>query len=128
LDVDPFSDEVLSNPYPFFEQLREAGELAILKPYGIYAVGRHEQVHRVLSDWETFTNSAGAGLSDIRKPDSWRPASAILESDPPYHTGVRKALTKTISPVVVRGWKENFQKEADLLVEKALDLRELDGV
>ena len=128
LDIDPFSDEVLLAPYPFFEQLREAGEVAILKPYGIYAVGRHEQVQRVLSDWEVFTNTGGAGMADIRKPDCWRPASAILESDPPDHTRVRGALMKTISPLVIRGWKATFEEQAELQVERLLDTRRFDGV
>lgn len=128
LDIDPFSDEVLLDPYPFFERLRDAGEVVMLKPYGIYAVGRHDQVQKVLSDWPNFTNSGGAGLSDIRKPDSWRPASAILESDPPEHTRIRAALMKTISPIVIRGWKTLFEKEAEILVEKIIDLRTFDGV
>ena len=38
-----------------------------LERYGVWAMARHEQVHAVLGDWETFCSSAGVGLSDFRK-------------------------------------------------------------
>jgi cytochrome P450 len=128
LDVDPFTDDNIENPYPFFEQLRQAGPVAFIKPHGLYAVGRYDEVTQVMADHMRFTTTGGIGMSDIRKPGAWRPRSPITEIDPPEHTGVRAALQKILSPLVVRQWREDFQKEAEAVAERLLDQREIDGV
>lgn len=128
LDIDPFSDEILTDPYPFFETMREAGPVVFIKPHGFYAVGRYDEAGIVASDYSRFTTAGGVGLSDIRKPGAWRPKSPITEVDPPEHTGVRAALQAILSPAVVRRMRDMFEQEAELVAERVLDLREVDGV
>ena len=96
-DVDPFSDAFLSDPYPFHEQLREAGAVVWLERYGVYASARHEEVAAGLSNWELFCSSAGVGLDDFRRSRPWRPPSLILEADPPLHTRSRTVLNRALS-------------------------------
>lgn len=81
--IDPFSDEFLTNPHRYHEELREAGPVVWLEKYGVWSMARHEQVHAVLSDWETYCSSAGVGLSDFRKEKPWRTPGLLLEADPP---------------------------------------------
>lgn len=128
LDIDPFSDAVLSDPLPFFEQLRETAPAVYIPAYDMYATGRWEEVGQVAADHERFTTTGGIGMPDIRKPGAWRPASPITEIDPPEHTGVRAALQKILSPIVVRQWREQFEQHAQVVAERVLDLREVDGV
>ena len=128
IGTDPFTVETLTDPYPFFDTLREAGPVVWLERYGIYATGRHAETATVLSDWQHFTNSGGAGLADIRSPDNWRPASVILEVDPPQHTQVRAALQKILSPIVVRQWRERFTAHAESLADALVEKREFDGM
>jgi len=127
LDLDPFSDEVLTTPYPFFAQLRQAPVVHIAI-HNFYAVGRYEEVGIVASDFERFTTTGGVGLSDIRKPGAWRAPSPISEIDPPVHTGVRAALQKILSPLVVRQWRETFEKTAEAIVEDIVAAASVDGV
>ena len=68
LEADPFDLSNILDPYDFHEQLRETGAVTYVEKYDSYAVGRYAEVREVLSDWETFTSTAGAGLSDIRRP------------------------------------------------------------
>ena len=42
LKVDPFSSEFLANPYPFHEELREAGPVVWLERYNIWAIARYK--------------------------------------------------------------------------------------
>lgn len=128
LDIDPFSDAVLTDPYPFFAQMREAGPVVFIKPHGFYAVGRWEEAGIVASDHTRFTTAGGIGLSDIRKPGAWRAKSPITEVDPPEHTGVRAALQAILSPRVVRRMREMFEAEAERVAEQVLDRGEVDGV
>ena len=58
LDKDPYSTECLTDPYPFHEELREAGPVAWLETYDVWATGRHEHVRSILTDWRTFMSGA----------------------------------------------------------------------
>src|SRR5215212_6984155 len=97
LDEDPFSDQNIADPYPFFRRMRELAPAVFIAPHGYYAVGRHAEAGIVASDSARFTTTGGVGLSDIRKPGAWRPRSPITEIDPPEHTRVRAALQKILS-------------------------------
>jgi cytochrome P450 len=128
LDIDPFSDENIENPYEFHRALREAGPVVFIEKYNMYAVGRYESVRTVMSDFERFTSEGGIGLSDIRKPGAWRTPSPITEIDPPRHTRVRGAMTKILSPIVIRRWREVFAAEAEKVAERAVEKGEIEAV
>jgi cytochrome P450 len=81
-------------------------------------MARHEHVYAALNDPETFCSSAGVGLSDFRKETPWRPPSLLLEADPPDHTRARHAITKVLSPTVVRSLRETFTAEAVALFDR----------
>lgn len=128
LDIDPYSIEVLRDPYPFHQALREAGPVAFIEPHGVYAVGRHAEARTVLSDYARFTNAGGIGIQDIRKPGEFRIPSRLLEADPPDHTRIRSVVTRVLSPLVIRRWKEGFERKAEALVDRLLERGEFDGV
>ena len=128
LDIDPYAIDVLRDPYVFHEALREAGPIVFIKPHGVYAVGRHAEAKVVLADHARFTNAGGIGIQDIRKPGDFRVPSRLLESDPPNHTKIRTVVMRLLSPLVIRKWKEEFQRKADDLVDELLARREFDGV
>ncbi|MDR3453088.1 MAG: cytochrome P450 [Rhodoferax sp.] len=128
LDIDPYSIEVLRDPYPFHQALREAGPVALIKPHGVYAVGRHAEAKTVLADYARFSNAGGIGIQDIRKPGEFRIPSRLLETDPPNHTGIRAVVTRVLSPLVIRRWKEGFEQKAAAMVERLIERREFDGV
>src|SRR6201991_773152 len=124
----PFSHGFLRDPYPHHEALREAGPVVWLEHYGIWAMARHEQVRDALTDWQTYCSGAGVGLSDFRKEPPWRPPSIILEADPPLHTRTRSVLTRILSPGAIKGLRETFEREAELLVARLVEQREFEGV
>src|SRR5262245_44573237 len=126
--VDPFSVESLTNPYPFHEELREAGAVVWLERYGIWAMARHEEVRASLMDWETFCSSAGVGLSDFRKEKPWRPPSIILEADPPLHTRTRAVLTRILSAAAMKKLWATFEADAIRLVDQLVERGSFDAV
>jgi len=128
LDIDPYAIDVLRDPYAFHEALREAGPIVFIKPHGVYAVGRHAECKVVLADHTRFTNAGGIGIQDIRKPGDFRIPSRLLESDPPNHTKIRTVVMRLLSPLVIRKWKEEFQRKADTLVDELLERGNFDGV
>jgi cytochrome P450 len=128
VDVDPFSNETLTDPYPMHEQLREAGPVVYLPTYDIVAVARHAEVHAVLNDWQTFISSAGAGLANFNHETPFRPKSLILEADPPAHTKARTVLSRILSPKTVQRIRATFQQEAEALIDRLLAEGTIDGV
>ncbi len=102
LDVDPFSRAFLQDPFPDHERLREAGPVAYLSRYGVFAVARHAEVRAVLQDWEAFSSAAGVGLADFRKEKPWRLPSLVLETDPPLHDRTRRVLARVLSAGAMR--------------------------
>jgi 4-methoxybenzoate monooxygenase (O-demethylating) len=127
IDKDPYSTEFLIDPYPFHEELREAGPVAWLEAYDVWATGRYEQVREVLLDWRTFMSGAGVGLIDLRV-DAWRPPSLLLEADPPAHTVVRQIVERVLSPRAVKILRERFSARAETLVERLVSAGSFDAM
>ena len=127
IDKDPYSTEFLIDPYPFHEELREAGPVAWLEAYDVWATGRYEQVREVLLDWQTFMSGAGVGLIDLRV-DAWRPPSLLLEADPPAHTVVRQIVERVLSPRAVKILRERFSARAETLVERLVSAGSFDAM
>ena len=128
-DVDPFSHEVLENPLPMHEQLREAGPVVHLTRYDTYACARYEQVRSGLVDWQDLSSAAGVGLSNFRYEEPWRPPSLLLEADPPRHDAPRRVLTKVLGPRALQRLRERWMADAEDLVDGVLAAgSEHDGV
>ncbi len=119
-DTDPFGHEVLENPLPFQQRLREAGPVVYLRRYGVFAFGRYEQVHAALRDWQAFESSAGVGLSNFRVEKPWRSPSLLLEADPPQHDAPRRVLQKILGPRALRKLRDHWLADADVLVDSVL--------
>lgn len=124
---DPYSESALLDPYPFLDRLAAAGPVSYLEATGIYAITGYEEVYEVLTDFETYVSSGGLGPRDIRKDAGWRPPS-ILESDPPIHTLMRRALTGVINPGTVRKLREPFTPPAVELVSELAHRTHFDAI
>ncbi|RZL95722.1 MAG: cytochrome P450 [Variovorax sp.] len=129
LGVDPYSTAVLLDPYPFHQQLRAAGPAAEITEHGVYAVGGFEEAGVVLKDHRRFSTTGGIGLADARKPGAnFRPLNALLEVDPPDHTRLRSVVNRILSPARVRQWRADMERDAEQLVDRLLDQREVEAV
>ncbi|WP_235506110.1 cytochrome P450 [Arthrobacter sp. Leaf337] len=111
---------VLEDPLPFQADLRAAGPVVHLDKYDVFAMGRYNEVHAALTDWQTFQSAAGVGLSNFRYDKPWRPPSLLLEADPPHHDAPRAVLTKILGPREIRRLGESWATDAEELVEDLL--------
>ena len=128
LDLDPFDDAFLENPYPFHKHIREAGAVVFLDAYQIYASARHAEVTAALTDWATFSSAAGVGLDDFRRTKPWRPPSLILEADPPLHTRTRTVLNRALSAKAMAGLRAKFQAGAETLADALVGRDEIEAI
>jgi 4-methoxybenzoate monooxygenase (O-demethylating) len=128
LAIDPFAENVLRNPAPYYAKLRAAGPLAVVEKYGILACGRYKETHEIFFDSARFVSSRGVGLSDFKVEKPWRQPSIILEADPPEHSRARSVMARALSPRAVAGLKEKFRDAAELLIERLVERQEFDAV
>nr|WP_201762390.1 hypothetical protein [Pseudarthrobacter psychrotolerans] len=114
LDDDPFSPEILDNPLPFQERLREAGPVVFLSKYNAYAIGRYEDLSAAVANWQELISGAGVGLNE-----PWR-ARGLLQMDPPQHDAPREVLQAIMSSRVLRSMKDTCMEVAGGLIDDLL--------
>jgi hypothetical protein len=119
-DADPFGPEILDDPSRFHAAIRDAGPVVYLRKYGVYAMGRYEQVHAALIDWQGFQSGAGVGLSNFRYEKPWRPPSLLLEADPPGHDAPRAVLSKIVGQRALHALRQQWHADAVALAEQVL--------
>jgi len=128
LDIDPYSEENLLDPYPMHQRLREAGPVVRLSRYPrVVACARHAETHAVFNDHATFISGAGVGLTNFNLETPFRPKSLILEADPPLHTQTRTVLSRILSPKVVMQIRDTFRAEAERMVDRCIEKARTQG-
>lgn len=127
-DVDPFSIEFFEDPHCIHGELRELGPVVFLTRYGVFALARYQEVHDTLNNWQVFCSSRGVGISDFAKETPWRPASLVLETDPPAHDKYRAVLSRVLSPAVMKGLRDRFAAAAERKVDALLARGRFDGI
>lgn len=127
VDIDPFSRDFFSDPYPYHATLREAGPVVWLSRYSIAASARYEPVRQALLDWEAFSSARGVGMADFVKHGRWRLPSIVLEVDPPQHTRSRQALNKALSLASMRKLQVRFEQAAEHMIDALVAKGEIDA-
>ncbi|MGB1159906.1 MAG: cytochrome P450 [Alphaproteobacteria bacterium] len=119
-DVDPYDEDILMDPVPFFTALRDKGGLVYIPRYEILACGRYDETREVFYDHKRFVSSRGVGMADFKLEEPWRPPSIVLEVDPPEHTHNRRVILRALSPAVVRQLEQDFADDAENLIDSVL--------
>jgi 4-methoxybenzoate monooxygenase (O-demethylating) len=128
LDFDPFDEAALADPYAHHDALRDAGPVVWLPAIGCYGMARYAQVQPALKDWQTYVSGRGVGLSDFAREEPWRPASLLLEADPPLHDRTRALMNKVASLASLKAVMPAWQAKADKLVDALVAKRQIDAV
>lgn len=128
IDFDPFSPEVIENPFPWYEAIRQYGPIVKLKKYPVWAAFDFAEVDQILRDHEQYSSAGGVGISNFHKEKPWRTPSVILEADPPLHGRTRGVLNRVLSPKVLRSMQDMFAEQAEEFVERVVDMGSFDAV
>lgn len=128
VDLDPFAEDVLADPYSVDHRLREAGALFQLSRYGILGTARHAEVAAILADWQAFGSSRGVGLQDFLKEPPWRAPSLLLETDPPVHSQMRRLMNGVVSLPALKAVLPRWTARAEALVDALAAKRRFDGM
>ncbi|WP_019930174.1 cytochrome P450 [Nocardia sp. BMG111209] len=94
---DPYDVALNADPYPMFARLRAEAPLYYNDRHDFYAVSRFQDVHRGITDHETFSSGRGAIL-EIIKANMPMPSGILPFEDPPIHDLHRGLLTRVFTP------------------------------
>ena len=96
IDYDPFSAEVLDDPYPVYERLREESPVHHLEKYGAYALSRFEDIWQATQS-PALSVAGGITPSNLllgHPPNTRMPS----QMDPPRHTEIRRLVGPHFRP------------------------------
>ena len=107
---DPFSKEAMTDPYPLYRALREAGPIHPLPQYDAFALPRFAEVWQVLEDLESFSVAEGPVFSerplsrpaDLARLGGGDPNGSFSTWDPPLHSWIRQVMSAPFRPGRVR--------------------------
>ena len=94
---DPYDIGITADPYPVFARLRDEAPLYYNERYDFWALSRHADVEKALSDWETFSNSR-SDILELVKSTFDMPKGVMMFEDPPEHTMLRGLMSRVFTP------------------------------
>lgn len=94
---DPYDVDITANPYPTYARLREEAPIYYNERYDFWALSRHSDVEKALSNWETFSNQR-SDILELIKSDFDMPKGVMMFEDPPIHTMLRGLMSRVFTP------------------------------
>ncbi|MGV0723518.1 cytochrome P450 [Mycolicibacterium elephantis] len=94
---DPYDISITANPYPTYARLREEAPIYYNERYDFWALSRHSDVEKALSNWETFSNQR-SDILELIKSDFDMPKGVMMFEDPPIHTMLRGLMSRVFTP------------------------------
>jgi cytochrome P450 len=102
------------DPWPWYREMREAGEAHYEDSIGIWMVFSYAEVQRVLMDFEHFSSQFGnLGMQNV---------------DPPRHRELRNLVTYAFTAKRVADLRERIHETADRLIDGFVDSGQVDLV
>ncbi len=106
------SSQMLANPYPTYQKLRETDPVHRMRLVDGWVLTRYDDVQAMLLDHQRFSNwGAGAGDRQYTRDRS------MLDLDPPDHTRLRSLVSKAFTPRSVAALEPRIEE----IVEGLLD-------
>jgi cytochrome P450 len=94
---DPYDIGIVHDPYPVYARLVEEAPLYYNERYDFWALSRHADVDKALSNWETFSNRRSDILELVQSKFDMPPGVMMFE-DPPLHTMLRGLMARVFTP------------------------------
>jgi cytochrome P450 len=94
---DPYDIGIVTDPYPVYARLREEAPVYYNERYDFWAISRHADVEKALSDWQTFSSSRG-DILELVQSDFDMPKGVMMMEDPPVHTMLRGLMSRVFTP------------------------------
>ncbi len=116
VNYDMYDRDIYASPYETFRRLRNEAPVYYNEAYDFYALSRHDDLGRVLTDRETFISGKGMVYNILRQGIEMPPGLFINE-DAPMHTMHRSIVARLFTPRAV----SNLEPQIRALSEEIVD-------
>jgi len=116
IDFDPFGAAMAADPYPAYRQLRLYDPVHYVAERDMWALSRYADVRNGLRDWETFSSTPSAELSDLGR--LFASGGNMLDADPPLHDELRKMVRFPFGPRQIAELEPRITSAVDVLLER----------
>lgn len=123
-DLDPFSDELLEEPYGYYRELRDAGPVFQLSQYDVYGIARYQNVRDAFRDWRTFRSVEGIAFNDLANRGL---KHTVLCSEPPKHDAARQVMTNRLKLSEMKLFTPLAESMADEIVAQLVERGSFDA-
>lgn len=127
IDYDPFSPEVMTDPYPIYARMRDEAPVYFVERFDCHALTRFEDIWATARDWETFSVEQGTTSAQLLTK-KMGPYVALGNLDPPRQKERRKLIMPLLLPGKVQELEAPLRKIADQQVALMRERGELDVV
>ncbi len=124
-DGDFWSDEVILNPYPYYQQLRDAGPAVWLSRHNAWALTRFETVRDALLNAAVFSSAHGCMMNE---PANKGAEGIMLCSDDPKHQELRRVFAKPLLPGSLAPLKVRLTELAEKRIDDLIARKRFDAV
>ena len=115
---DPFSPEVMADPYPVYRRLRDEAPAYYLEEYDAWALSRFQDIWDASMDNKHYTCLKGTTSAHLlTKVQQVTPM--LNNMDPPQHTQLRTAVRKHFAPQALRGLEPTIRELARGCLDRA---------
>jgi cytochrome P450 len=120
-----YTTDAVLNPYPHYRRLRQLGSVVWLPRHRVYALPRYAECKATLRNDGMFTSGSGVALNALSNRLS---RGTTLNSDGAEHDQRRKLLAHRLLPRALRSVSEEVEKQADAVVDTAMQRGTVDAV
>lgn len=125
IDVDLWSDDVLTDPYETYARLRSVGPVLYDAERDVYVLTRYAEIRAAVQDWQTFSSAKGIGVGE--KGNRFA-GNGILTSDPPRHEQLRKVMNRDLVARSLAQHQDDIDATAADIVAEVLERGSFDAV
>jgi cytochrome P450 len=111
---DLYTDELLTDPYPVYEEFRELGHVVWMEAHQAYALPRFSSCRESLRNWSVFSSASGVMMND--PVNQMLGGNVMLCQDGETHSKVRSVVAAPLTPKAVSEVREQIETAANDLV------------
>jgi cytochrome P450 len=115
MHYDPFASDIVADPYPVYEWLRDEQPVYLAAKTNAFVLSRYDDVTWALGDTDLFSSDAMRGVlmgqptgkGEERLPRETAGGS-LVSVDPPAHTELRRVVNRGFTPRRITAWDDRI--------------------
>lgn len=121
LFYDPFAPDIVADPYPWYQRLRDEAPLYRQEALDFWVLSRYDDVLAGARAHASLSSAEGVIYARQGLP-------MMLTMDPPDHTRLRRIVARDFTPTAVAAWRALVERLAEEAVGRMLEQGTTDAV